>query len=170
MAKKERLKWKNESRKINDLMPLAGNPRTLSKKQAEDLKKSLEKFNLVEVPAINTDDTIIAGHQRLKILQLLGRGNEKIDVRVPNRKLSAAEVREYNIRSNKNAGGWDYDILANDFEMEDLIEWGFSESELMGGEGKKKKVEFEASNEPKNAKEEIKCPKCGYTWEKEKSE
>ena len=31
----------------------------ITEKQQEDLKKSLERFNLVEIPAINTDNTII---------------------------------------------------------------------------------------------------------------
>jgi hypothetical protein len=44
----------------------------MSEKQAEELKKSLEKFNLAEIPAINTDNKIVAGHMRVATLQLLG--------------------------------------------------------------------------------------------------
>ena len=124
------LAWTTERRKVSDLVPMEGNPRRLTEKQAKDLTKSLEKFNLVEIPAINMDNTIIAGHQRLGILGVLGRGDEEIDVRVPSRKLSDKEVHEYNVRSNKNTGEWDWDILANQFDTEDLLEWGFSEDEL----------------------------------------
>ena len=70
----DKLVWHNEKRKIDDLIPFEGNPRQMTEKQASDLKKSLEKFNLVEIPAIDTDNKIIAGHQRLKILQVLNRG------------------------------------------------------------------------------------------------
>ena len=40
--------------------------------------------------------------------------------------------RELNIRLNKNSGSWDYDVLANMFEMEELQDWGFDESQLAG--------------------------------------
>jgi hypothetical protein len=37
---------------------------------------------------------------------------------------------EANIRANKAGGSFDFDTLANEFELEDLLEWGFSEFEL----------------------------------------
>ena len=109
----EKLFWKNEKRKVDDLIPYERNPRQMTDKQKEDLQRSLQKFNLVEIPAINTDNKIIAGHQRLKILQILGRGKEVVDVRVPSRKLTPKEFEEYNLRSNKNLGEWNFDELAN---------------------------------------------------------
>jgi DNA modification methylase len=124
------MKWHTEKRKINDLIPYEHNPRQMTEKQVEDLKKSLEKFDLVEIPAINTDNMILAGHQRLKIMQLLGRGEEEIDVRVPDRLLDKKEVQEYNIRSNKNTGEWNFDELANSFDTQELIDWGFDEKDL----------------------------------------
>jgi len=124
----DKLVWHNEKRKISDLIHFEGNPRQMTKKQADDLKKSLEKFNLVEIPAIDTDNKIIIGHQRLKILQLLNRGEEEIDVRIPNRKLTEEEFREYNIISNKVGGSFDFDLLAN--FGGDLLDVGFSSKEI----------------------------------------
>ena len=72
------------------------------------------------------------GHQRLKILILLGRGEEEIEVRVANRELTDKEFQEYNIRSNRNLGSWDFDLLANAFDSADLVEWGFTEGEILG--------------------------------------
>ena len=124
------IEWKTEQRKINDLIPYENNPRQMTEDQVEALKRSLLKFNLVEIPAINTDNQILAGHQRLKILQTLGRGDEIIDVRVPTRALTKEESREYLIRSNKNTGGWDWGKLANEFEVSDLKDWGFSDADI----------------------------------------
>ncbi len=126
----EKLIWHTEKRKINDLVPYEQNPRQMTEKQVEDLKKSIEKFDLVEVPAIDTDNKIVAGHQRLKVMQLLNRGEEEIDVRVPNRKLTEEEFKEYNLRSNKNRGEWDFDLLDGNFDFKDLLEWGFTEYDL----------------------------------------
>lgn len=124
--------WKTEKRKLADLVPASYNPRKLTEKQYSNLKESLEKFGLAEIPAINTDNLVLAGHQRLKVLTDLFGKDHEIDVRVPDRKLTDAEAKEYNIRSNKNTGEWDWDILANDFEIADLIDWGFKEEELIG--------------------------------------
>ena len=77
------LSWHTEQRRVNDLLPNPKNPRELDDRQREALTKSLQKFGLAEIPAINTDNQILAGHQRVKVLQLLGRGEEKIDVRLP---------------------------------------------------------------------------------------
>jgi len=75
------LQWHTEERKVDVLLPHKKTPRKISKEQAGRLKQSLETYGLVEIPAVDLDGTILAGHQRIKVLQLLGRGNEQIDVR-----------------------------------------------------------------------------------------
>jgi hypothetical protein len=124
------LSWSTERRRISDLVPHPLNPRKLTDAQAQTLKDSLERFNLAEIPAINTDNTILAGHQRLKVMAMLGRGEEVIEVRVPSRTLSPSEASEYLIRSNKNTGEWDFEGLEANFELNDLIGWGFESWEL----------------------------------------
>ena len=125
-----KLKWSTEKRLVKELIPYENNPRKMTKDQVDQLTKSLKKFDLVEIPVINTDNKIIAGHQRLKIMAALGMVDDLIDVRVPNRLLTDKEYEEYNIRSNKNTGEWDWDILGNVFDKDDLVEWGFNELEL----------------------------------------
>lgn len=124
-----KLVWHTESRRVDDLIPYEKNPRTLSDKQRRDLEASITKFNLVEIPAINTDNTVIAGHARLKIMQALGRGLEEIEVRVPNRLLSKAEFEEYLLRSNRNTGSWDYELLKS-FDTSFLLDVGFDDGDL----------------------------------------
>lgn len=124
-----KLEWHTEKRKVDDLVPYEKNPRTISPKQLQDLKRSLKKFNVVEIPAIDTDNKVIAGHQRLKVLQLLGRGEEQIDVRVPNRKLTHEEFEQYLITSNAVTGEWDFEKLKS-FDLGMLMDVGFSKDEL----------------------------------------
>ncbi len=126
---KNNLVWHTEKKKVDELLPYSKNPRSISDKQMNDLKKSLKKFNLVEIPAIDIDGKIIAGHQRVKALQILGRGEEIIEVRVPNRKLTKEEYDQYLITSNAVTGDWDFEKLKSfDFEM--LTDIGFDVSEL----------------------------------------
>lgn len=123
------LQWSTVQKTVNNLIPQDVNPRVITDKQMSDLTRSLKKFNLVEVPAIDLDGKILAGHQRIKALQLLGRGGELIDVRVPNRKLTEKESKEYLIASNKLGGDWDFELLKS-FDVETLTFAGFNDIEL----------------------------------------
>lgn len=126
---KQELNWVTTPKKVNDLVPQESNPRRMSDKQMSDLKRSITKFNLVEIPAIDYDGHILAGHMRIKALQILGRGEELIDVRVPNRKLTDEEAKEYLLSSNAITGDWDFSLL-KDFNPEMLLEVGFNKDDL----------------------------------------
>ena len=120
------MNWKTETRKLKDLKPYKFNPRILTEKQHKDLKRSLKKFGLVEIPAIMPSGKIIAGHQRIKIL-LEEKGEDfNIPVRVCEKELNEKDFKEYLIRSNANTGDWDFDSLANSFEKDDLEDWGLN--------------------------------------------
>lgn len=110
-----KLEWKTAHRKVNDLLPFEINPRKISEVKLKKLQGYIEQFNVVEIPVINFDNTLITWHQRLKVMQLIGRGDELIDVRVPNRQLSKKELKEYNIIANTHSGEFDIDILTEDF-------------------------------------------------------
>lgn len=125
-----KITWHADKKYLSELKPYSKNPRTFTKKGMEDLGKSLDKFGLADPIIINTDAVVIGGHARLEALKQKNI-KEKINVIIPNRKLSEKEIKELNIRLNKNiAGEFDFDILANEFELEDLLDWGFEEKEL----------------------------------------
>ena len=155
MTKRTEIVWHNEIRKLNDLKPFEFNPRDITKNGLKDLNKSISKFGLAEPIVINTTNTIIGGHARYFVLK--EQGKTECSCYVPNRKLTDSEVKELNIRLNKNiAGEWDWDILANSFEMDDLLEWGFQDWEFTGSNE-------EESDEPTDRKT-ITCPECGHEF------
>ncbi|HEX8656593.1 MAG TPA: DNA modification methylase [Hymenobacter sp.] len=125
------LVWHNAQRRVRDLVPYEFNPRILEEAGRARLLASIQKFNLAEVPAVNLDNIVLAGHQRLRILLDLGRGEELIDVRMPNRLLTELEVKEYNVTSNVGAGIWDYQVLLDKFNDIDLGALG--DSALLAG-------------------------------------
>jgi ParB-like chromosome segregation protein Spo0J len=114
---------KIESKLIKDLKPATYNPRQISTKQFKDLKESIEKFTLCDPIIINKDMTVIGGHQRLKVCKDL----KHTEIHCVVLDLSKEEERELNIRLNKNTGDFDMDILANEFDVEELKEWGFKD-------------------------------------------
>ena len=140
----EHLKWETKKVKVKDLIQLDINPRRISEEKKQKLVESLEKFNLVEIPAVNTDLQIIGGNQRVTALLLVGRGDEEIDVRFPNRKLTKKEVKEYAIISNTHAGEFDFEILDLEFadisigelgfEIEGWDDWKNKQDTLLAGE------------------------------------
>lgn len=153
--KNNKLIWKTLTKRVNSLTPQKVNPRKITDEQMKDLKKSLEKFGLVEIPALDFDGTILAGHQRIKALKLLGRGEEKIDIRFPNRKLTEEESKQYLIGSNKLGGTFDFDILRDQFNFDLLLNSGFEELELTEFWDKEKEVEdddFDVQKELKKIK------------------
>src|SRR3989344_4999053 len=128
MAKK--LFWRTEKRKVKDLVQYEKNPKVLSPIQLDGLKRSLKKFSLAELPAINTDGTLVAGNQRVLALSLLGRHDEEIEVRVPNRKLTDKEFRDYLLTSNRSGADWDWAKLAADFDLGEMLTAGFDATDL----------------------------------------
>ena len=123
--------WVTEQRKLKDLNEWDKNPRQLSKHDAEEIAKSIHKFNLADPLVINTDNQIIGGHQRKRVMLSNGyKPDDLVDVRVPSRQLTEKEAEELNVRLNRNAGEWDFDMLANEFELDDLLEWGFTEADF----------------------------------------
>jgi DNA modification methylase len=110
-----------EIKKISELTPAPYNPRESTEKQESQLKQSLKKFGVVE-PIIYNKQTgyIVGGHFRVRELQKLGY--TEIECVIVD--LSEEDEKELNIRLNANTGQWDWDELANNFELEDLNDWG----------------------------------------------
>lgn len=151
------IQWLLEKRLIKDLKPHPKNPRQLSKDQERHLRTSIDKFGLAEKIIINTDNTIIGGHQRINILKSMKE--KEIECWVPERELTDLEVDELCIRLNRNHGDFDFDILANQFDIPDLLEWGFNVDDLDIGAFE----EIESDTKDKTKKLTT-CPQCGHEF------
>lgn len=134
-------------RKIVELKPAEYNPRRLTEKQYHELRASMEEMGNLQPAVVNTykgrENVIISGHQRIKIAQDMGmKAYPCLEVSFP-----PAKEKRANLRLNKNLGEWDFDILANEFDMEELLDVGFSEKDLRMG------VEMAAEHESHEAEE-----------------
>jgi hypothetical protein len=116
--------------KIEDLKPAEYNPRKLSDKQFEDIKNSLGKFGFVDPIIVNTNaerkGIIVGGHQRIKVWSSMGNDTAPC-VEVD---LDFVQEKELNIRLNKNSGEFDFDLLGEFFEKDELVEFGFNAWDL----------------------------------------
>ena len=115
---------------VKNLIFAEYNPRELTKDQHQDLKDSITRFGFVDPLIVNTHkerkNILVGGHQRLRIAKELGYK----DVPCVEVNLTPDKEKELNVRLNKNTGQWDWDALANHFDVGELLEWGFSEDEL----------------------------------------
>lgn len=149
--------WYFDRRKVKDLTEWEGNPRRITKKGLSNLKDSIERFGIAEPLSITSDGIIIGGHGRKKALESLGI--KEVDCYVLEKTFSEFEdYKELNVRLNKNiAGEWDMDMLANDYELSDLEEWGFEDFDFaLDGEGN-----HEPEKKEEKEKEVEYCPHCG---------
>ena len=126
--------------KSSDLIMAEYNPRQLTKDQYTQLKDSITRFGLVDPLIVNKNkerkNILVGGHQRFKIAQKMGM-DEIPCVEVD---LALDAEKELNIRLNKNVGEWDYDALANYFDVGELTDWGFSNDELQFYEDEEKEI------------------------------
>lgn len=153
-----------ETKKISELKPAPYNPRQSTAKQEEKLKASLSKFGLVE-PIIYNKQTgyIVGGHFRVRELTKLGY--EEIECVIVD--LNEADEKELNIRLNANTGQWDWEMLANEWNSDELTEWGLdvpifmaepTEDELIGEDKNKPptmKITFESPEQLQKAEIDI---------------
>ena len=91
---------------IEKLKPAEYNPRKDLKPEDEEyqkIKKSLVEFGYVAPVIVNSDMTVIGGHQRLKVLQELGY--KEIECNIVD--LDKNKEKALNIALNKITGEWD---------------------------------------------------------------
>lgn len=110
------------------------NPRQVRGDALERLKKSLGSENgkrlFEKRPCLaNKRDgriVVYAGNQRLRAAKELGWDKVPCDID----EISMEEERERNIKDNLVIGEWDDDILANNFDVQELEDWGVDLKEL----------------------------------------
>lgn len=102
-------------RPIGDLRPRAGNPRTHSQKQIDQIARSIQRFGFASPVLIDKDNGVVAGHGRITAAKQLGL-TEVPTVCLAD--MSEADVRAYVIADNRLAenAGWDRNLLGVEFQ------------------------------------------------------
>jgi len=150
--------------KTNDLLPYAGNSRTHSDEQVNQIAASIKEFGFA-APICVAEGTILAGHGRVMAARKLGLAEvPTVDLS----HLTPAQRRQYVVADNKLAlnAGWDEEMLAAEIalmaeEGSDLDVLGFTADELAEIESD---VSFAPGTEDDQGKLDektpIECPHC----------
>ena len=100
------------------------NPRFIKDYKFEKLVKSIKEFpQMLELRPIvvNQDMIVLGGNMRLKACEEAGIKEVPI-IFADN--LTPEQEKEFIIKDNSSFGEWDWDLLANEWNTADLIDWG----------------------------------------------
>ena len=125
-----------EERPLSDLQPAEYNPRVALAPEDEEykrIKRSIETYGYVDPIIINSDGTIIGGHQRYNVLLDLGYDTAHVVIV----DLDKNAEKALNVALNKISGEWDDEKLCDLLQDLDLSGYdfsltGFTRSELDG--------------------------------------
>jgi DNA modification methylase len=110
--------------KVSEIRPNPNNPRVIKDDKFKKLLKSITDFpQMLELrPIVVNDDMIVlGGNMRLKALEHLGIEETYI---IKAKDLTDKQEQEFIIKDNVGYGEWDWDQLANEWDVEDLDDWG----------------------------------------------
>lgn len=119
--------------KLESITPNKDNPRIIKDDKFKKLVESIKNFpSMLELRPIVVDKAmvILGGNMRYRALQELKYTDIPDNwIKIAD-KLTDEEKRRFIIEDNMPFGEWDYDVLANNFDVDELLEWGFSEDDL----------------------------------------
>jgi hypothetical protein len=108
---------------ISQIKPNPNNPRIIKDQKFKLLVKSIQEFpEMLELRPIVIDENniVLGGNMRLKAC--IEAGLTDVPVKVAT--LSEQQKKEFIVKDNVGFGEWDWDDLANNWNVEELTEWG----------------------------------------------
>lgn len=125
---------------ISSIKSNPNNPRVIKDDKFEKLVKSIQEFpKMLEIrPIVVNDDMIVlGGNMRLKACKAAGLKEVPV---IKASDLTEDEQRQFIIKDNVSGGEWDWDMLANEWDSEQLEEWGLDVPDFRSEKEKNKKL------------------------------
>jgi DNA modification methylase len=113
--------------KLTEIKSNPNNPRVIKDHKFEKLKKSISEFpKMMELRpmVINEDNIVLGGNMRLKALKDLGYKEVPEEWVKRASDLTEEETRRFIIADNVGFGEHDWEMLANEWNTEELEDWG----------------------------------------------
>jgi ParB-like chromosome segregation protein Spo0J len=115
---------KTETVKISEVKSNPNNPRIIKddkfKKLVESVKTFPEMLNIRPI-VVNSDMVVLGGNMRLRACKEAGLKEIPI---IKADTLTPEQQSEFIIKDNVSGGEWDWDMLANEWNAEELSDWG----------------------------------------------
>ena len=123
--------------KISQLKPNPNNPRFIKDEKFKKLVQSIKDFpEMLKIRpiVINLEKIVLGGNMRLKAA--VDAGLKEVPVVIAD--LSKEQEKEFIIKDNSGFGEWNFDMLANEWNVDDLNDWGLDFPMLKETEEKEK--------------------------------
>jgi len=116
--------------KINEIKANPNNPRIIKDDKFKQLVKSIQEFpEMLKLRPIvvNDDMVVLGGNMRLKACKEAGLKAIPI---IKASSLTEQQQKEFIIKDNVGYGEWDWENLANQWDNEELNDWGLNVPEF----------------------------------------
>ena len=110
--------------KLSEIKLNPNNPRLIKDDKFTKLVKSIKEFpEMLDIRPIvvNSDMVILGGNMRYKACKEAGL--KEIPIIIADN-LTEEQQREFLIKDNTSGGEWDFEMLANEWDVEQLGDWG----------------------------------------------
>lgn len=141
---------------IAAIKPNEENPRFITDSKFKKLVKSIKDFpEMLEARplVIDEDNVVLGGNMRLKALKAAGV------FEIPVKRVigwTEQQKREFIIKDNVSYGEWDWEILANTWNEEQLTDWGMDIPEPEVFEDEDEEIEDDNYQEPDDLQVDVK--------------
>ncbi len=118
--------------KIKEIKVNPNNPRFIKDDKFKNLVKSIKEFPemlSLRPVVVNKDMIILGGNMRYKAAKEAGL--KEIPILIANN-ITQEQEREFLIKDNTSGGEWDWDILANEWDADELNDWGLETPDTWG--------------------------------------
>lgn len=129
--------------KLSEIKSNPNNPRTIRDEKFLKLVQSIKDFPemlKVRPVVVNSDMIVLGGNMRLKACKEAGL--KKIPVIIAD-DFSAEKQKEFIIKDNVGFGDWDWSVLTNEWDAEQLTDWGLDIPDFQGEEIEAEEDDFE---------------------------
>lgn len=109
--------------KITEVIANPNNPRLIKDDKFKKLVKSIQDFpDMLNVRPIvvNKDMVVLGGNMRLKAIKEAGHTEVAVEIVDWNEQ----QQKEFIVKDNVGYGEWDWDDLANNWDAQELTDWG----------------------------------------------
>jgi hypothetical protein len=111
--------------KLSEIKSNPNNPRIIKDDKFRKLVKSIQEFpKMLEIRpvVVNADMIVLGGNMRLKACKEAGLKEVPV---IFAHDLTEDEQKQFIIKDNVGFGEWDWDMIANEWDADQLEEWGF---------------------------------------------
>tara|TARA_B100000497_G_C7666043_1_gene401593 strand:- start:1295 stop:1825 length:531 start_codon:yes stop_codon:yes gene_type:complete len=118
------IKAKIQKVSISSIKENDANPRFINKHKFQKLVNSVKEFPemlSLRPIVVDKDNIILGGNMRYKACKEIGLKEVYI---IQAGDLDEKKAQEFIIKDNVGFGEWDWDVLANDWDVKELEEWG----------------------------------------------